>query len=103
MSRSILVPSRRGGQHDANPHSETLWQIDHPGRSIRGGFAHFLDVASTPPHEDGNIAHPNFLFTPSQAGEYSAAAVSVLFHPAETSGRKRSSRSRVSRFNWHHC
>ena len=40
-------------KHDANPHFETFWQVDHPVRSIRGGFAHFLDVASTPPHGGG--------------------------------------------------
>jgi len=63
-------------KHEANPHSETLWQIDHPGRSIRGGFAHFLLVASTPPHEEG-ISHsckrgmPALGNTSRKRGEYS--------------------------------
>jgi hypothetical protein len=35
-------------------HSETLSVSDHPVRSIEVASQHFLDVASSPPHEEGN-------------------------------------------------
>jgi len=35
-------------------HAETLCVSDHPVRSIKVASQHFLDVASTPPHEEGN-------------------------------------------------
>src|SRR5437588_12960356 len=48
---------RRGGRSQRNVSEcefKTLCVSDHPVRSIKGGFAAFLDVASTPPQEEGS-------------------------------------------------
>jgi hypothetical protein len=42
-------------------HSETLFVSDHPVRSIVVASQHFLDVASTPPHEEGNNLAQKFV------------------------------------------
>ena len=67
--KSIPLLVRRGGctinKNAAKPpysaqtgwslanHSETWLESDHPGRSRKEASQHFLDVAATPPHEEG--------------------------------------------------
>src|SRR5882762_4451170 len=43
--------------HCSRMHSAIWFVSDHSVRSIKGGFAPFLDVAATPPHEEGNSAY----------------------------------------------
>jgi hypothetical protein len=42
-------------------HSETLSVSDHPVRSIEVASQHFLDVAASPPHEEGNNLAQKFV------------------------------------------
>jgi len=60
---------RRGGcankkSREASEAARTGWSLtetvsasDHPVRSITEASRHFLAVASTPPHEEGTVAH----------------------------------------------
>jgi hypothetical protein len=76
MYRSSVIPSfvRRGGcaskKNGAKPPkpAQTGWSLtsrafvlsDHPVRSTKEASRHFLDVAATPPHEEGIQLCPTF-------------------------------------------
>jgi hypothetical protein len=55
VRRGIKLARRRGGRSRA-----TVFVIDHPVRSNKVASRLLLDVAATPPHEEGNTPHSTF-------------------------------------------
>jgi len=57
----VAAPVRKS--REASEAAQPGWSLtetfvsDHPVRSNKGGFAASLDVASTPPHEEGTAAY----------------------------------------------
>ena len=85
----MAAPIRKS--REASEAAQTGWSLtetvsvnDHPVRSVKEASQHLLDVASTPPHEEGNLAHCNPWPIPIDgAKSYSPFFDAIVFKTSE--------------------
>ena len=90
----MAAPVRKS--REASEAAQTGWSLtetasvnDHPVRSVKEASQHLLDVASTPPHEEGNLAHCDQQLIHVhhlQARTRTAATLPGFFTPATDQG-----------------